>query len=102
MNTLVCTKCGESKDETLFPVNRSRRSGRGSWCKQCVAAGVSAYQRTAAGKAKIAARRASAAQPRLRLEVGTTATSPCPLFLGDTLVGYVDAQFAASVKAAKF
>lgn len=58
MNTLFCTKCRESKDETLFPVNRSRRSGRGSWCKQCVAAGVSAYQRTAAGKAKIAARRA--------------------------------------------
>ena len=35
MSGLVCTKCGETKEATEFPVASVTKSGRAGECKQC-------------------------------------------------------------------
>lgn len=35
-NYLTCSKCGESKTASCFPLARARASGYYSWCKACV------------------------------------------------------------------
>ena len=42
---LVCKRCGASKDEDDFPVDRrnGRRSGRSSWCRACTREYKQAY-----------------------------------------------------------
>ena len=37
MELLTCTKCGEEKPATAreFPINRRKRNGLDSWCRQC-------------------------------------------------------------------
>lgn len=32
----TCTKCGQEKKLDEFPPNKRMRSGRGSWCRECV------------------------------------------------------------------
>ena len=48
----ICTKCGESKELTAFPKEKSRKDGRASWCKVCKNAAVRAYRATAKGRAR--------------------------------------------------
>lgn len=56
MDNKVCTKCGESKDETCFHVNPSNPDGRTYECKECISARNRArYTRR---KAEFAAKRA--------------------------------------------
>lgn len=35
MTYKLCTACKQMQPETFFPLNRSKRDGRGSWCKSC-------------------------------------------------------------------
>jgi 5-methylcytosine-specific restriction endonuclease McrA len=38
--TLICTKCKQRKVVKLFSVDRSRKTGRQSQCKECIKSGV--------------------------------------------------------------
>jgi hypothetical protein len=35
IETKVCPKCGDDLPLTSFPLNKTRRDGRGSWCRLC-------------------------------------------------------------------
>jgi hypothetical protein len=45
-----CTKCGTEIPIEHFPRNKLTRDGRGSWCKNCVAANTATYSKTSRGK----------------------------------------------------
>src|ERR1039458_3522258 len=45
-----CTKCNETKEESLFPRNKRSSDGFGSWCRSCVALNSAAYFKTERGR----------------------------------------------------
>lgn len=40
----ICRKCSEKKEETLFPINKSYKSGRATECKTCASKRAYTYR----------------------------------------------------------
>ncbi len=74
MDSMTCTKCGETKSLERFTVDRSRKSGQKNPCKSCKAKLSAAWERKNPDKAKAKAARRPAGwcqrqRRRLRSEI---------------------------------